>query len=364
MILCLSELWMAALSAPASVCANHNEVKCYIGGRLFVMGAEVVVWAGRGAIADSIVMLTGPIEVKPFIFETWIKTGRCCWFQRGGVRSDVVQMPNDRTFAQLPHDVWLYMYKSWHRADGPVMPIEWACLLRAMFDYSQSHLSLCHSAASLFFFLLLYSRFRISETVYIIRLCGPYNFALHTNAVRYYMAVCAVLCMCICFQQTGRSIQSSHGHAQRMTWKRYAFMTRKMMARQFFILWGRTWYVDVNERLLPKNFVRFGRIYRRHRSPTNFRTHFRPLANVSLNEIQQILILDVLFPIKLEFMRFKMADTEPIGHFEYIKCYDQMETKLMVEMKKQGRVAERCSKWFWCDRKGGHHTATNWERFK
>lgn len=69
------------------------------------------------------------------------------------------------------------------------------------------------------------------------------------------------------------------------------------------------------------------------RSPTNFRTHFRPLANVSLNEIQQILILDVLFPIKLEFMRFKMADTEPIGHFEYIKCYDQIETKLM-EMRK------------------------------
>lgn len=32
-----------------------------------------------------------------------------------------------------------------------------------------------------------------------------------------------------------------------------------------------------------------------------------------------------------------MADTEPIGHFEYIKCYDQIEMKSMTMVDKEDR---------------------------
>lgn len=128
------ELWMGALSARGSVCQPQwwsvTLVACVCDGRRGDGDAR------SGAGANGIVMLTGPIEVKPFIFETWIKPGRCCWFQKGEALE--VMLFKCRTTdhsRQLPsHDVWSHKYKRWRQADGPVMPIEWACLLRAMFD--------------------------------------------------------------------------------------------------------------------------------------------------------------------------------------------------------------------------------------
>lgn len=79
---------------PGSVCMYENRwvrttiVKCYIANIFWATSAEGDEEKGGRLGTDSLVMLTGSIEVKPFISETWIKTDCYCWFQKGSQQKE------------------------------------------------------------------------------------------------------------------------------------------------------------------------------------------------------------------------------------------------------------------------------------